>query len=807
MPCTVRQRDGATDCLKMELSWQKMYKADAKEGKALLLLVLRIRQRFQEFTTPGAACEVDFRRMAADARANFAEHATLIGQYIFDSHVVCADKYLEERAYLDTLKHTGKAIEVSRAHGDAWMHRLVTWVLWYEKQAWMGLGERTKYLDAAKRWAQAMARLPNLAGHDRVNALCELATVQIDFQEFQAAITTARQAVGVEDVPPASRNHARAKLGVALLGARRGEEARRELERCASEWTMSGKGTKWSTNDLKRDKAVLDRSLEKLRGSWANGPGDDIVLSKKYTAMTQTWERMCRQELPDGKAMLALALQIRQRGTEELKKSARVPANTPEIAFEADRILFDSHTACACDCEEAGAYQDALEHTKEALALSEENGGAWRYKVVMAVLNCEKEAWRCLGERTKYLDATTRRARAMVELPSAEGHERVDALCEVATIMIDRDNYAGAVACSRKALTVDAPQVSRNYARLKLGIALMSGGVRYRMRVANYADRNLDKALRELERCDREWTTAIEDTTWCPEQLKRLRQSVDNNLRACRGRMAQKSYRDAHPHTSKSCDACDVGAEKSALPTSTVDVKELLESAEKVGAGAPRLAALSMDLFTAGDVDGATGLAERAAGLALKTAKLPSFDAHAFTLANCFLHDDHRAAERLACVREALRLRERQPLDDTCPICLQPIDWPVMLKEGARVTIHGLKKAAHHNGAVGIVKRAPAGPDRRAEVSVLGRSRTLLEKGKTVTVKVRTSNLVPFDRHVEAPRCALITGCMHVYHARCIKRAVDEGLRTCPVCQSASEFDETPVECTRMPPWDRPSDL
>ena len=46
---------------------------------------------------------------------------------------------------------------------------------------------------------------------------------------------------------------------------------------------------------------------------------------------------------------------------------------------------------------------------------------------------------------------------------------------------------------------------------------------------------------------------------------------------------------------------------------------------------------------------------------------------------------------------------------------------------------------------------------------------------------------------------------MHVYHARCIKRAVDEGQQTCPVCGDDSHFAETLVECAQMPSWDRPS--
>ena len=82
---------------------------------------------------------------------------------------------------------------------------------------------------------------------------------------------------------------------------------------------------------------------------------------------------------------------------------------------------------------------------------------------------------------------------------------------------------------------------------------------------------------------------------------------------------------------------------------------------------------------------------------------------------------------------------------------------------------------------------------------------TRLDKSSAYSLRIRSANLKGSKGHVEASRRALITGCMHVYHARCIKRAVDEGQRTCPVCGDDSHFAETIVQCVQLPSWDRPS--
>ena len=95
---------------------------------------------------------------------------------------------------------------------------------------------------------------------------------------------------------------------------------------------------------------------------------------------------------------------------------------------------------------------------------------------------------------------------------------------------------------------------------------------------------------------------------------------------------------------------------------------------------------------------------------------LPELAARMFTVTSCFLLDDHRAAERLAAVKMAVKLCKREPLEDACPICLQPIAWPVQLTVGTRVTVHGLKNTPQHNGSQGVVERASVGPDRRVQV-------------------------------------------------------------------------------------------
>ena len=67
-------------------------------------------------------------------------------------------------------------------------------VLYYEKEAWKGLGEMTKAIAVAEGQALAMAQAETegVPAHDRVAALLEVvASTQITQQDFHAAIRTA----------------------------------------------------------------------------------------------------------------------------------------------------------------------------------------------------------------------------------------------------------------------------------------------------------------------------------------------------------------------------------------------------------------------------------------------------------------------------------------------------------------------------------------------------------------------------------------------------------------------------------------
>ena len=298
----------------MEDSWQKMYDdEEGGNGKAMLLLALRIQQCCQKL-------KVYFATHLQPEQ--LSKHMKVADWKLFESHAMCARDCLNAGAYRDTLKHTQKALDLSDAHGGAWKETAVINVLYLEMEAWKGLGESTKALAIAERRAQAMAMLSNVQGDEQVAALLEVATVQIEQKNYQAAEKTAREALVIE-CPPASRNVARVKLGVALLGIGDGDEALRELERCEREWTTSGEGTFWSTDALKRDKAILDKTLKRLREFQAAHPKNfppkqTFSLSENYTEMRQTWDRMAKQDPLDPKALLALALRMRQRAVDEI---------------------------------------------------------------------------------------------------------------------------------------------------------------------------------------------------------------------------------------------------------------------------------------------------------------------------------------------------------------------------------------------------------------------------------------------------------------------------------------------------------
>ena len=628
--------------------WDAMYASASRDGKTLLLLAFQLRHFSQKY--------MDALTVPGEARAQEAIHFDRI---IITSHMVCARECLEARAYRDAITHTLKAWELCQIYKDSCMD-LMTDVLFCQKEAWCGLGNPTGYYKTVK----IISQHPTLPGHERVEALCEAAASEITFQDFRTAITTAREALAIEGVPRASRNIARMKLGVALLGADRGDEALLELERCECEWTMSGEGTRWNRKEMNEQKVLLDQTLEKVRrleedkaemvdthirqdllsdeylrtlrqAQGANGfaqlqrvstdatPVRTDLLSDEYVRMQQAFDRMHDQEFPDGNALLDLAAKISYRTTEEAERIIR-QCNVPkssfvELVIGAQRNMFDAHTCRACDCVDAGKYQAALEHANEAIQLNEMHGSLWEEKMAIIVLDVVKRALKGLGERREYLTVAKRRVQAMVKF-GRPGDERVDALCEIVAAQIDFGDYADAEAVAREALAVDAPPVSRQYARLKLGTALMAGG-------------RTQEALREFFRCEREWTAPTDGTEESKAEVARMRQSLDQNMSVCRLRLAE--------------------TRRVETPTSgTSEEGQTLHPA--------------MKLVTGGDFENAAVLAEKTAdkllldicnssGLALqKRSNLPSCQARAFTLENCFLLNDHRAAVWLEAMQKRL---------------------------------------------------------------------------------------------------------------------------------------------------------
>ncbi len=819
----------------MEESWQKMYDEEqGGNGKAMLLLALRIQQCCQKL-------KVYFATHLQPAQ--LSKQMKAVVHKVFESHAACARDYLNEGAYHDTLKHTQKALELAHQH-RAWKESMVMNVLYYKKEAWKGLGEHANYIDVAECRVRAMAELP-IPGHDRVAALLEIATVQITQQDLHAAIKTAREALSVDGAPPTLRNISRVKLGVALLGIGHSDEALRELERCDREWTMSVEGTNMNTAALKRDKAVLDTCLKRLRQLRANSGtgGTPASQPEGLHAMSQRWDAMYQSEARDGKTLLQLAFRL-QRFSQKYIKHPEYARHVPDEeraqqARDFDRAVIKSHVVCAVECLKARAFRDTVDHTMKASQLCQAHGDLC-WDLVADVLSCEMEAWIGLGEHTRHL-AT---AKLLAQIPTLPGPQRVDALCEAASVEIHLLDFSAAITTAREALGIEGvPQASRNIARMKLGAALLGTG-------------RGDEALRELERCDSEWTMSGEGTSWGTDALKGHKTMLDQTLGKVRRLEANKAVLVGAPIR-----------------------KDVLDE--------------YLRLLMAGSHDGALAQAERAVELALKepggskTATFPGLEARTFTLANCFLLDDHRAHERLDRVKKCARGQ----LDDHCPICLERLVWPVALAKGSHVIVHSLKKATHRNGDQGVVEQVCVGTDRRVQVrfcpepergvltveerkavlrcfqvnkqcfwaqevcraaeaslgapegsldqdavnevindviglvsmrpcstaeeiakeatasveEAIAKELARLDVSSAYSLRIRSANLKVSEGYVEASRRAFMTNCMHCFHARCIKRAVDEGQQTCPVCGEEVEFAETLVECAQMPSWDRPS--
>ena len=612
-------------------------------------------------------------------------------------------------------------------------------------------------------------------------------------------------------------------------------------------------------------------------------------LRDEVKAMEKSWQKMFDDEEQggsgNGKAMLLLALRIQQCCRKYF--ATHLHEQHSEKMKAVDHKVFESHASCARDCLDAGAHRDALKHTHKALKLSHQHR-AWKESAVMNVLYYEKEAWKGLGETTKAIAVAEGRANYMAQLPNVPGHDRVAALLEVARGQITQQDFHAAIKTAREALSVDgAPPTLRNISRVKLGVALLGIG-------------HSEEALGELERCDREWTTSVEGTRLKADTMKGDKEVLDTclkRLRQLRANETGKSEADVarmRQSLDHNLSMCRLRMRAQELTSGTSEEGQTLHPA--------------MKLVTGGDFENAAVLAEKTAdkllldicnssGLALqKRSNLPSCQARAFTLENCFLLNDHRAAVWLEAMQEAVKLCGREPLDDSCPICLQPIAWPAELEVGTRVTVHGLKKATNRNGDEGVVERVSVGPECRVQVrfcknaapeegvltnverkavlrafqqgaagslgevcraaeaslgapegsldqdavnevindviglgsmrpcstaeeiakeatasveEAIAKELVRLEESSAYSLRVRPANLKASKGYIEASRRAFMTNCLHCFHARCIKRFVDEtfheGQQICPVCGEELEFAETLVMCAQMPSWDRPS--
>ena len=390
-------------------------------------------------------------------------------------------------------------------------------------------------------------------------------------------------------------------------------------------------------------------------------------------AMEDSWHKMFDDEEQggsgNGKAMLLLALRIQQCCRKYF--ATHLHEQHSEKMKAVDHKVFESHASCARDCLGAGAYRDALKHTHKALKLSHQHR-AWKESAVMNVLYYEKEAWKGLGETTKAIAVAEGRANYMAQLPNVPGHDRVAALLEVARGQITQQDFHAAIKTAREALSVDgAPPTLRNISRVKLGVALLGIG-------------HSEEALGELERCDREWTTSVEGTRLKMDTLKGDKEVLDTCLKRLRQLRANE--------TGKS--EADVARMRQSLDHNLSMCRQRMRAQELTSGTSEEGQTLhpAMKLVTGGDFENAAVLAEKTAdkllldicnssGLALqKRSNLPSCQARAFTLENCFLLNDHRAAVWLEAMQEAVKLCGREPLDDSCPICLQPIAWPAELE-------------------------------------------------------------------------------------------------------------------------------
>ena len=562
-------------------------------------------------------------------------------------------------------------------------------------------------------------------------------------------------------------------------------------------------------------------------------------------AMEDSWHKMFDDEEQggsgNGKAMLLLALRIQQCCRKYF--ATHLHEQHSEKMKAVDHKVFESHASCARDCLDAGAHRDALKHTHKALQLSHQHR-AWKESAVMNVLYYEKEAWKGLGEMTKAIAVAEGRALAMAQFPNVPGHDRVAALLEVARGQITQQDFRAAIRTAREAISVDgAPPTLRNISRVKLGVALLGIG-------------HNEEALRELERCDREWTTSVEGTRLKADTLKGDKEVLDTCLK--RLRQLQANSELLHPAMKLVTRGDFENAAESAERTAEILLSFIcnssgLELQKKSNLPSCQARAFTLvNSFLLDDHRAAIWLEamqeavklcgreplDDACPICLQSIAWPAelsvgtrVTVHGLKKATN-RNGDQGVIERLSVgpeCRVQVRFRKYAEPEGVLTrverravlLGLQQVDEPKSPEKVRRAAeaILGAPEGSLDQLAVAqvlydVVKRGERPCSTKEEViasleGAIIKELARLEDSSTYSLRIRSANLKVSEGYVEASRRAFMTNCMHCFHARCIKRFVDEtfheGQQICPVCGEEVEFAETIVQCAQMPSWDRPS--
>ena len=381
----------------------------------------------------------------------------------------------------------------------------------------------------------------------------------------------------------------------------------------------------------------------------------------------------------------------------------------------------------------------------------------------------------CLGERRQYLDSCEAMARLEAKRTGPDegfcffsGDERSKTLVNCAVAAIELRSFDAALRFASESVRIAESAGAHCYASCKLGCAHLVAG-------------EFEEAVRVLEAAEVGWALmdgmSDEDAAQWARSLRNNLASARNGLKRQRG----EAFEEAEHTVEASAD--DDHARPAALQTAAVN------------------AAIR------GDFERAADLAEKACSISERTVNdrstwnltdpslLPQLLASAFTIANCCLKDDDRAALHLCKLRQVLEHSPRpSALAYDCPICLEQLDWPAQpLRAGDRVTIRGLTVATELNGQQAVVLVPTSATRRRVKVRASFASGPLLDR----VVAVKRANLTHADSDIiisaSPPQRTFVNApCLHTFHARCLHQAslaLGPGAALkCPICRDPLEF-------------------